>query len=83
MEMGITPKHISKSLVCYDHSSAYFFTGNLPIEIADHGEYHFRNFREKLSVVAEEHPQGFQEGEYKLSMRKTQQDFLIQVFGKE
>jgi hypothetical protein len=31
--------------VGYDHSCAYFFTGNLLVEIADHGEYHFRNFR--------------------------------------
>jgi hypothetical protein len=43
----------------YDHSSDYFFTGNFPVEIADHGEYHFRNLREEPSVVTEEHPQAF------------------------
>jgi len=83
MEMGIPAKHIPKSLVGYDHSSDYFFTGNCPVEIADHGEYHFRNFREELSVVAEEHPQAFWKSKYKLAMRKSQQYFLIQVFGKE
>jgi len=33
--------------------------------------------------VAKEHPQGFREGENKLAMRNTQQDFLSQMFGKE
>jgi len=47
---------------------------SISVEIADHGEYHFRNFHEKLSAVAEKHPQGFREGEDELSMRKTQQD---------
>jgi len=62
--------------VSYDHSGKYFFTGNFTVEISDHGKYHFRDLREKLSVVAKEHPQGFREGENKLAMRKTQQDLL-------
>ena len=33
--------------------------------------------------MAEEHPQGLRKGENELTMRKTQQYFLIQVFGKE
>ncbi len=33
--------------------------------------------------MAEEHSQGFRECKDELSMWKTQQDFLIQVFGKE
>ena len=81
--MGIPAEHIPKSLVGDDHASMNFFTGNFPVEIADHGEYHFRNFREKLSVVEEEHTKGFWEGKDKLAMRKAQQDFLIKVFGKE
>ena len=42
-----------------DHSGVYLFTGNFPVKIADHGEYHFQNLREEPSVVAEEHPQAF------------------------
>ncbi len=83
MKMGIPPEWIPESLVGYDHSGTYLFAGNFPVEIADHGEYHFRNFRKKLSVVEEEHSHGIREGEGELSVRKTQQDFLIQVFGKE
>ena len=33
--------------------------------------------------MAEEHSQGFWKGEDELSMRKTEEYFLIQVFGKE
>lgn len=83
MKMGIPSEYIPKSLVCYDHSSVYLSTCNFPVEIHYHGEYHFRNFRKKLPVVAKEHPQGFRKGEDELSMRKTEEDFLIQVFGKE
>jgi hypothetical protein len=43
----------------YDHAGAYLFTGNFPVEIADHGEYYLQNFREKPSVVAKGNPQGF------------------------
>jgi hypothetical protein len=67
----------------YDYSGVYLFTGNFPVEIADHGEYHFRNFREESSVMAEEHPQGFRKSEDELSMGKTEEYFLIHVFGKE
>jgi len=66
-----------------NHSGVYFTTGNCPVEIADHGEYHFRNFCEELSVVAEEHPQGFRECKDELTMWKTEEYFLIDVFGKE
>jgi hypothetical protein len=45
-----------KPEVGYDHSCTYFLTSNFPVEIDYYGEYHFRDFREKLSVVAEEHP---------------------------
>ena len=54
-----------------DHSGVYLFTGNFPVEIADHGEYHFRNFREEPSVVAEKHPQGLRKSENELPMRKA------------
>ena len=81
--MLTSAEHIPESLVGYDHSGVYFFTGNFPVEIADHGEYHFRNFREKFSVVAKEHSQGFRKGEDELSMRKTEEDLLIQMLGEE
>ena len=38
--MGIPPEHITESLMSYDHPGVYLFTGNVPVEIADHGEYH-------------------------------------------
>jgi hypothetical protein len=60
--MGIPSEHITESLTSYDHSGAYLFTGNFPVEIADHGKYYFRYFREKSSVVAEEYPQRFKKG---------------------
>ncbi len=47
MKMGIPPEHIPKSLVGYDHTRAYFFTGNFPVEIAYHGEYHLFRFLRK------------------------------------
>jgi len=68
MKMGISPEHISKSLVCYNHTRAYFFTGNFSVEIAYHGKYHFRYYRKKLSIVAEEHPQDFWECKDKLTV---------------
>jgi len=83
MEMGIPAEHIPKRLVGDDHTGAYFFTGDFPVEIAYHGKYHFRNFREELSVVTKEHPQSFRKCKDELSMGKAQQDFLIKVFGKE
>ena len=67
----IPAEHIPESLVGYDHTDVYLFTGNFPVKIADHGEYHFRNFREESSVMAEEHPQGFRKSEDELSIRKT------------
>jgi hypothetical protein len=56
MKMRVKTKHIPESLMGNDHTSDYFFTGNFPVDIAYHGEYHFRDFREKLSIVTEEHP---------------------------
>ncbi len=47
MKMGIPPEHIPKSLVGYDHTRDYFFTGNFPVEIAYHGEYHLFRFLRK------------------------------------
>jgi hypothetical protein len=79
----IPAEHITESLVGYDYPGVYLFTGNFPVEIADHGEYHFQNFSEKPSVVAEEHPQGFWKSEDELSMEKTEEYFLIHVFCEE
>jgi len=83
MKMRVKTKHITESLMSYDHPSVYLFTDSFPVEIADHGEYHFRNFREEPSVMAEEHPQGFRKGEDELSMRKTGEDLLTQMLGEE
>jgi hypothetical protein len=67
----------------YDHAGAYLFTGNFPVEIADHGEYYLQNFREKPSVVAKGHPQGFWKSEDELSMGKAEEYFLTQMLGEE
>ncbi|AHC14098.1 hypothetical protein L21SP2_0671 [Salinispira pacifica] len=40
MKMRVKTKHIPKRLMSYDHSGVYLFTGNFPVEIAYHGEYH-------------------------------------------
>lgn len=45
--------------------------------------FHFRDFRKKLSVAAEEYPLSLRESKHELSMRKIQKNFLIKVFGKK
>ena len=83
VEMRVPPEYIAEGLVGNDYACEQRSAGGLSVELIDDTVDQSGDIDEEATIVKEERPKPFRDGEHELSVRQAEQNLLGQLLGEQ